>query len=98
MKGGLYLMYICEESGMTVYEALDELLNSKINFVTEYEGAYYFKLKPYCNLDNSIWKVNKTTGKVEYMMFTQYLCTGIAEKAKPITVEEILNERKRKCS
>ncbi len=81
-----------------VYETLDEVLNAEIKFVSEYDGFYYIKLKPDCYYDNGMLKVDKYTGSVSYIYFTQYLCTGIAEKAKPITVEEILNERKRKCS
>lgn len=71
-----------EKNGIIVYENLRELLSTEILFVTEYEGFYYIKLKPYCDCDNSIWKVDKQTGKASYMMYTEYL--RFADKAKEI--------------
>lgn len=91
-------MYTNKESGMTVYETLDELLNCDIKFVSEYNGYYFIKLQPYCYYDNSIWRINKATGEVSYMMFTQYLCDGIANKATSINIEKIKNERVKKSS
>lgn len=72
-----------EGSGMTVYENLDELLTAEIISVSEYGGYYYIKLKPYCDYDNSIWKVDKQTGKASYMMFTEYIL-NVMDKAKEI--------------
>ncbi len=72
-----------EGSGMTVYEDLNELLSAEIISVSEHDGYYYIKLKPYCDYDNSIWKVDKQTGKASYMMFTEYIC-NIMDKATEI--------------
>lgn len=44
-------------------------------FVSEYEDFLYVKLPPREHYDNTIWKVNKRTHEVTYMMFTKYLVT-----------------------
>lgn len=77
-----------EKNGITVYENLSELLSAEIIFVTEYEGFYYVMLKPYCEYDNTIWKVDKRTGKASYMMYTEYILT-IMDKAKEIDPKEL---------
>lgn len=55
------------------YNTLDDLLKEEVNFVYELDGYYYVKLKPKCFYENAIWKVDKKTGEVSYMMFTDFI-------------------------
>ncbi len=75
-------MYIIHDGNTIVYETLEELLKENIAWISEYEGFYYVKLvKEY--EDDSVWKVDKKTGKASYMQFPLYLVT-IQDKAKNI--------------
>ena len=65
-----------------IYNSLEELLKEEILYMSEYDGSYYIKLKPKEEYDNSMWKVDIRTGKVSYMLFTDYL--EIMDKAKEI--------------
>lgn len=76
-------MYKTKESGLTVYETLDELLNSDIEFVSDYNGKYYIGVKPESKYDNSIWKVDKRTGEVSCSSFIDYMLE-IEDKATPV--------------
>lgn len=60
----------------------NDLMNrDDIQFISEY-GEYLYVLLPPTELyDNTIWKVHKETHEVVYMMFTEYLCSGICDKA-----------------
>lgn len=64
-----------------MYTTLEELLKEDILFMTEYDGFYYVKLSKESE-DDTLWKVDKKTGKAEYSQFVLYL--GIADKAKHI--------------
>lgn len=67
-------MYKCgEDNWCTVYETLDELLQEEIILAAEDKDYYYIRLKPKQFYDNSMWKVDKQTGKVSYMMYPQYI-------------------------
>lgn len=58
---------------MNEYKSLDDLINAGIKQVYEYDGFYYVLVKAREYYDNSIWKVNKKTGEVSYMMFTEFI-------------------------
>lgn len=76
-------MYRCAGSGLIEYETLAEMLDAPILFISEYDGFYYVRMKPQENYDNGMYKVNKQTGEVSSLYFTEYLCT-IMDKAKEI--------------
>lgn len=65
-----------------MYNSLEELLEEEILHVYEYDGCYYIELKPDNYYDNSIWKVNIKTGKVSFMLLTEFF--GIIDKVKDI--------------
>lgn len=73
---------------MSDYNSLDDLLKEEVNFVTEYDGFYYVKLKPKYFYENSIWKVNKKTGEVSYMMFTEYII-NVVRLATPVDLDTL---------
>lgn len=62
------------------YEEL--MARSDIQFVAEHNGHIYVKLPPVEYYDNTIWKVDKKTHNVSYMMFTEFL--AIADRAEYI--------------
>lgn len=76
-------MHKCKESGLMVYETLDEMLNGDILFISEYNGCYYVRMKPQEFFDNGMYKIDKITGEVSFMYFTEYLCT-VMDKAKEL--------------
>ena len=52
----------------------EELMARKdVVFISEYEGYLYVALPARQYYDNCIWKVDKKTHEVYYMMFTEYL-------------------------
>ena len=64
----------------------DELMRRKdTQFVSEHGGYLYVKLPPTEYYDNTIWRVDKQTHEVFYMMFTEYLYAGLAEQATYLT-------------
>ena len=75
-------MYIDKGSGLTVYESLDELLAADIIFMSEYNGFYYIRVNSGDYYDNSVWTVNKRTGEVSFIGYTEYF--EIEDKAKEI--------------
>ena len=58
---------------MSKVPTYDDLMKEKPLFIAEYDGYLYVKLFPKQFYENTIWKVNKKTKEVSYMMFTQYL-------------------------
>ncbi|NCE64082.1 hypothetical protein D1159_05650 [Pseudoflavonifractor sp. 524-17] len=77
-------MHKCKANGLTIYENLTEMLNGPILFISEYDGFYYVRMKPEEFYDNGMYKVNKQTGEVSLMYFTEYLIEGLMDKAKEI--------------
>lgn len=70
------------------YETLDELLSLKIDYVTEHDG-YYFVFPPREGpYDNTVYKVDKKTGKAVYIPYIDYML-NIEEKAKPVDPKTI---------
>jgi len=59
-------------------ENLEQLLRSDIISVAEDGGFFYVRVKPDGPYDNTIWKVNKRTGQVTYMMLTTFF--GIEDR------------------
>ena len=59
----------------------DELMSREdASFIAEHGGYLYVKLPAREHYDNTIWKVDKSTHEVFYMMFTEYIST-IDDKA-----------------
>ena len=73
--------------GLDMYNTLEELLTEEVLFVGEYDGSYYIKLKPKECYDNSIWKVDIKTGKVSFMLFTDYF--EIIDKVKELDLSTL---------
>ena len=59
------------------YEEL--MAREDTQFIAELGGNLYVKLPPREHYDNTIWKVDKNTHEVSYMMFTAFL--GISNRA-----------------
>ena len=55
------------------YQTVEEMLKQGIIFVIDYEGFYYVRVKPTAFYENAIWKVDKKTFEVSYMMFTDFI-------------------------
>lgn len=53
-------------------ENLEQLLQYDIISVAEDDGYFYVRTKPDGAFDNTIWRVNKRTGKVSYMLLTVF--------------------------
>ena len=62
-----------ERDDIRVYRTLDELLKADIVDMYEYESSYYIRIKPTSFYDESMWKVNKITGKVSCVHFVETL-------------------------
>lgn len=73
-------MYKCKDSGLTGYETLNELLDTKIIDMFEYNGDYYISVQPEHFYDERVWKVNKQSGKVSVIHYVETFC--IADKDK----------------
>ena len=73
---------------MSDYRTLDDLMKEEVTSVYEHDGFYYVKLKPRAYYENTIWKVDKKTGKATYMMFTDFIC-HVLEFAKQIDPETL---------
>ena len=73
-------MYRCKESGLKIYESLDELLDADIIDMFEYDGDYYISVQPEHFHDEAVWKVNKQSGKVSVIHYVETFC--IADKDK----------------
>lgn len=62
----------------------DELMaRQDVDFISECDGYLYVSLPARQMFDNTIWKVNKRTKEVSYMMFTEYIIT-VSKRAKYI--------------
>lgn len=80
-------MYL-SQGGREIYESLDELIAKGITSACEYDGNYYISIKSSDPYHNSIWEVNKKTGKVSYKnLIRDFFATGICDKAKEIDPE-----------
>ena len=71
----------------------DDLLNEDISFVKETEDFYFIGLKSQGNYDNTIYKVNKKTKEVSWMVFIDFLLE-YGEKYSELNVEEFLKREK----
>ena len=70
----------------------EQLMAKTRSFITEYDGYLYVKLPAEEYYDNTIWKVNKETKEVSYMMFTEYIIE-ISERAKFIEGPDWLKQK-----
>ena len=61
------------ETHDTDYKSIKDFLNAAVSNVYEDGRYYYVHVKPFEMYSNSIWKTDKKTGAVSYMMFTQFL-------------------------
>ena len=57
----------------------DELMSKKQEFVAECDGYLYVKLPAQQTNDNTVWRVDRKTHVVSYMMFTDFLCNIMAK-------------------
>lgn len=80
-------MFIDKDNGHSIYETFDELINAGIVMISEYGNCLFVRVKPEYLYDNSIWVVDKKTGEVTYMMFTDYI-TNVEPKAKLLNPEQ----------
>ena len=59
---------------MVDIKSYEQLMARKdIDFISECDGFLYVKLYPTEKFDDSIWKVDKATHEVTYMMFPDYV-------------------------
>ena len=59
----------------------DEVMSQKPVFISECDGYLYVLLPAREYYDNTIWKVDKKTHEVSYMMFTDYIINVSAHAA-----------------
>lgn len=73
------------------YDTLDELLQTELVWIKEYDGHYYVSPKPRSYWDQTIYKVDKKTRKAEYNDYiTLTIVNGIDwDKAIPIDPETL---------
>lgn len=84
-----------EREDIRVDKNFDELLKADIVDMYEYKGNYYIRVSPLSFYDESIWKVNKVTGKVSCIHFVETLV--IPENARtPIDPKTLRMRRNRK--
>ncbi len=65
-------MYRDRESGQKVYENLNELLRAPVEWVKEAGDFYHVRLKGTGPYDETVWKVNKSTGEVTCIHLTEF--------------------------
>ena len=87
MKGDIF-MYVNETTGLTEYEAFEEILNADIIEFTEDENNYYIRTKPQQYFENNIWIIDKKTEKVSFMYYTQYIC-DVIDNVTPVNPESL---------
>ena len=66
-----------------MYENLDELLDENVLYMTESKDSFYVKLSKERE-DDTMWKVDKKTGKVSYLPYVTYI--GIENEEKLTSV------------
>ena len=76
---------------MAVFDSVEELIEQGIEFVTKDETYFYVRVKPRAYYENSIWKVNRKTRKVEYMMFTEYIIS-VSDHVVEASVNDLIPE------
>lgn len=54
-------------------KTLEEILDEDIEYSVEDSNFYYLRPKVTVEYDNTLWRVDKKTKKVEYMDFTEYI-------------------------
>lgn len=74
---------------MAKYNSVKELIGQGIDFITKDETYFYVRVKPSSYYENSIWKVNRETRKVEYMMLTEYIISVMDHVVKA-RIEELI--------
>lgn len=57
------------------FMSFKELLNSDIAFMTELGDDIFIKVKSDDPYDNVIWKYNKKTERIGWMLYTTYILT-----------------------
>lgn len=67
---------------------IDELLKKEITEITEDENNYYVKTKPDELYDDTVWKVDKKTKKIEW---ASYVANVVIRDLKNIDVETFKN-------
>ena len=81
-------MYKCEMSGITIYETLEELLESKFLWIMEYDGNYYIKPPLDDPYDERVYEVNKKTKELSCIHYIDY-AIKFEDKAKPVNPETL---------
>lgn len=85
-------MYKCKESGLTVYETFNELLDADIMNMYEHQGKYFIEVRPEEFYDETVWVVDKQTEKVSFVHFVETF--EIDEKDRiPIDPKKLRTER-----
>lgn len=84
-------MYKDKGSGMIMYETFDELLTSKLLFVTECDEYYYMKPSLDDYYDERVYKVNKKTKEVSCMHCIDYMC-DIESYTTSVNIEALRRE------
>lgn len=69
-------------------KTLGEILRDGVVYAFEDSNFYYIRPKVQVEYDNTMWKVDKRTKKVEYMDFTKYILE-VSPNAEEIDVSDI---------
>ena len=69
---------------MVSKEDREVILSSDLLFVTEYEDFFYFKIDPH---STEMWKINKSTGELDYEEGIEYAFEPYKETNK--TLDEL---------
>lgn len=65
-------------------KSVNEIMNGGVSFVSEDVNCYYIRPSVEQGVyDNVMWKVDKKTGKIDYIDYTTYII-DIMENAKEI--------------
>ena len=87
-------MYRNKVSGCIDYETLDELISAGIVFMAEDEKDYYIRTKIEDYYDNGMYRVNKATEKLSFLLFTEFI-SEYSDKTTPVNIEEFIKQRRK---
>lgn len=88
-------MYKNKTTGLTVCENVDDMIKLGITVLYEDEDYYYILTKKEDFYDNGMYKVNKATEEVSFIMYPVFI-TEVENKpgTKPVNIPRFIRERK----
>ncbi len=88
-------MYRNEVSGCIICESVDDMIKLGIQQMYEDKDNYYVLTKKENRYDNGMYKVNKKTEEVSFLMYPMFIST-IEENTRPVNISKFIIHRRKK--